>query len=112
MRDLFFIFVVCVSINSASAEGDSVEDQINAHCSALGRIAFLAVEKYKTGREIEDVKKELAAVVKSAAAATNDGNFFDQFLKDYDTVLADVYATKQRKATEYAIAYIRECKRR
>ena len=112
MKNLLYSFVLCITALSASAEGDSVEDQIKAHCSALGRIAFLAVEKYKTGREIEDVKEELAAVVKSAAGNTNGGIFSDQFLEDYDAILVNVYSTKQRKATEYAITYTKECKQR
>ena len=112
MKNLFYSFVLCLVTFSVLAEGESVEDQIKEHCSALGRIAFLSVEKYKTGREIEEVKKELSEVVKSAAAMTNQGVFLKQFLEDYDAILEDVYARKQRKATEYAVAYIEECKRR
>ena len=112
MKNLFCNFVFCISAISASAEGDSLENQIKAHCSSLGRIAFLAVEKYKTGRDIEDVKKELAAVVETAATMTNDGAFSKQFLADYDKIMDNVYLTKQRKATEYAISYIKECKQR
>ena len=89
-----------------------MKDHINAHCSALGRIAFLSVEKFKTGRDIQEVKKELSAVVKSAAAITNQGMFSKQFLDDYDAILKDVYEKQQSKATEYAVAFIKKCKRR
>jgi hypothetical protein len=111
MKNLFYSFVLCISAISASAEGDSLEDQIKAHCSALGRIAFLTVEKYKTGRDIKEVKKELAAVVEHAAVVTNNGVFSDQFLADYNNILTDVYSTKQRKATDYAISYTKACKK-
>ena len=112
LKNLFSSLVLCLSAFSVLAEGDSVEDQIKAHCSALGRIAFLSVEKFKTGREIEEVKKELSAVVQSAATITNQGIFSKQFLDDYDAILKDVYEKKQRKATEYAVAYIEKCRQR
>jgi len=112
MKNIFYSVILCVAASSSSAEGDSVEDQMKSHCKALGGIAFLAVEKYKTGRGLEDVKKELSSVVNSAATTTKGGIFSDQFLEDYDKILVEVYATKQLKAKDYAVSYIKECQQR
>lgn len=112
MKNIFYSAILCAAATSASAEGDSREKQIKLHCKALGGIAFLAVEKYKTGREMEDVKKELSSVVDSAATTTNGGIFSDQFLEDYNKILVEVYSTKQRKSKDYAVSYIKKCQQR
>ena len=80
----------------ASARPQPTDQEIKNQCALIGNLTFLAIEKFKKGRELDQAKDELSRVAETAFNKEEFAAFSDQLRERYNAaVLMHFYRIDQ-----------------
>ena len=122
VKKLFTLFLL-LSINIgfanvglaqiASVEGSArpqpTDQEIKNQCALIGNLTFLAIEKFKKGRELDQAKDELSRVAETAFNKEEFAAFSDQLRERYNAAVLDAFLQDQSDPKAAAQKQIKDC---
>lgn len=92
-----------------SALPQPTDQEIINQCVLIGNLTFLAIEKFKAGRKLDEVKEELAGVSETAFNKDEFAAYSDQLRERYNAVLLDAFLKEGLNPKAVAKKQIRDC---
>jgi hypothetical protein len=95
-----------------SALPQPTEQEIKNQCALIGNLTFLAIEKFKKGRELDQAKDELSRVAETAFNKEEFAAFSDQLRERYNAAVLDAFLQDRSDPKTAAQEQIKDCIRR
>jgi len=92
-----------------SALPQPTEQEIKSQCALIGNLTFLAIEKFKKGRKLDEVNEELAGVAETAFNKEEFAAYGDQLRERYTAALLDAFLNERLNPKVVAKKQIRDC---
>ena len=109
LTSLFFTFVLVPS-HAIDNEGNEQILAIDS-CEFMGRILYLAVEKFKTDRGLDDVKILLEPVFLNGVREIEDASERQAIEKRYQQALIEAFLVNTKSPKSYALEFMRNCRK-
>jgi len=93
----------------ASARPQPTDQEIKNQCALIGNLTFLAIEKFKKGRELDQAKDELSRVAETAFNKEEFAAFSDQLRERYNAAVLDAFLQDQSDPKTAAQKQIKDC---
>ena len=93
----------------ASARPQPTEREIKNQCALIGNLTFLAIEKFKKGRELDQAKDELSRVAETAFNKEEFAAFSDQLRERYKAAVLDAFLQDRSDPKTAAQKQIKDC---
>ena len=95
-----------------SARPQPTDQEIKNQCALIGNLTFLAIEKFKKGRELDQAKDELSRVAETAFNKEEFAAFSDQLRERYNAAVLDAFLQDRSDPKTAAQEQIKNCIRR
>jgi len=92
-----------------SALPQPTEQEIKSQCALIGNLTFLAIEKFKKGRKLDEVNEELAGVAETAFNKEEFAAYGDQLRERYTAALLDAFLNERLNPKVVAKKQIMDC---
>lgn len=96
----------------ASARPQPTDQEIKNQCALIANLTFLAIEKFKKGRELDQAKDELSRVAETAFNKEEFAAFSDQLRERYNAAVLDAFLQDISNPKTAAQEQIKNCIRR
>ena len=93
----------------ASARPQPTDQEIKNQCALIGNLTFLAIEKFKKGRELDQAKDELSRVAETAFNKEEFAAFSDQLRERYNAAVLDAFLQDRSDPKTAAQEQIKDC---